>query len=98
MMEIDNVTALPSVYCAHLTNMSRTIETTPRRALVLIRVSKHQSVTKLTTNTRLKAPIGNKTNYYPTLSIFFNLQNHLLTSFDATYRIIHSFILTHSNS
>jgi len=47
-------------------------------------------------NTCLKASIGNKTDYYPTFSLFLYLQNHLhvLTHFDANYYIILSVILT----
>jgi len=50
MMKLGNVAALPSVCRDHLTNTPRTIVTNPpRTSLVLIRVSKHQSVIKLTT-------------------------------------------------
>ena len=86
-MKIGNVTALPSVYWDHLTNMSRTIVTTPTKIVG-------------TNTTCLKASIGNKTDYYPTFSIFLYLYNHLhvLTRFDANYYIILSVILTHSNS
>jgi len=50
--------------------------------------------------TCLKAAIGNKTDYYPTFSIFLYLYNHLHvpTHFDANYCIILSIILTHSHS
>jgi len=43
--------------------------------------------------------IGNKTDYYPTFSIFLYLENplHVLTRFDANYCIILSVILTHSH-
>jgi len=43
-----------------------------------------------TNNTCLKASIGTKTDYYPTLTIFFYLYNHLhvLTLFDTKYCII----------
>jgi hypothetical protein len=53
------------------------------------------------TNTKcLKGSIGNKTEYYPTFSIFLYLQNHLhvLTRFNANYCIILDVILTHSHS
>jgi len=47
-----------------------------------------------------QASIGNKTDYYPSLNIFFYLYNHLhvLTRFDANYCNILRNILTHSNS
>ena len=53
-----------------------------------------------TNTTCLKALIGNKTDYYPTFSIFLYLQNdlHMLRRFDANYCIILSVILTHSHS
>ena len=87
MMKIGHVTALPSVYRDHVTNMPRTIVTTPRQIVD-------------TNTTCLKALIGNKTDYYPTFSIFLYLQNHLhvLTRFDANDCIILSVILTHSHS
>ena len=57
MINIGNVTALPSVYWDHLTNMPRTIVLTPTQIFG--------------TNTMyLKASIGNETDYYPTFSIF----------------------------
>ena len=46
MMKIGNVIALPSVYWDHLTNMSKTMVTTPTQIVG--------------TNTSLKASIGNK--------------------------------------
>jgi len=48
----------------------------------------------------LKVSIGNKTDYYPTLSILLYLYNHqhVLTRFDANYCIILRNILTHSHS
>ena len=53
-----------------------------------------------TNMTCLKALIGNKTDYYPTLSILLYLYNHLhvLIRFDANYCIILRNILTHSHS
>ena len=72
MMKIGNVTPLPSVNCDHPTNTPKTIVTTPTQIVG--------------TNTAcIKASIGNKTDYYPTFSIFLYVQNHLhvLTRFDA---------------
>ena len=60
MMIIGNVTALPSVYLDHPTNMPRTVITT------------HTQITG-TNMTCLKASIGNKTGYYPNFSIFLHL-------------------------
>ena len=60
MINIGNVTALPSVYRHNETNMPRTIVTTPTQIVG--------------TNTMcLKASIGNETDYYPTFSIFLYL-------------------------
>ena len=86
MMKIGNVTALPSVYWDHLTNMPRTMVTTLTQIVG-------------TNTTCLNATTGNKTHYYPTYSIFLYLQNHLhvLTRFDANYCSILSVILTHSH-
>jgi len=86
-MKIGNVTALPSVYWDHLTNMPRMMVTTSTQIVG-------------TNTTCLKAWIGNKTHYYTTLSIFLYLQNHLhvRTRYDANYSIILSIILTHSHS
>ena len=47
MMKIGNVTALPSVYRDNQTNIPSSMVTTARRSLVLICISKHQSITKL---------------------------------------------------
>ena len=55
-MIIGNVTALPSVYWDHPTNMPRIIITTPTQIIG-------------TNITCLKVSIGNKTDYYPTISI-----------------------------
>ena len=80
MMKIGNVTALPSVYWDHLTNMPWTI------------VQPHTQI--VGTSSCIKASIGNKTDYYPTFSIFLYLQNHLHvpTRFDVNYCIILSAI------
>jgi len=69
-MKIGNVTVLPSVYWDHLTNMPRTMVTTPTQII--------------STNPCLKASIGNKTHYYQTFSIFLYLQNHLYVSMVTT--------------
>ena len=63
-MKIGNVTALPSMCRYHLTSMPWTIVATPtRRSLILVRVSKHQSVTKLTTIQPLVFSCTYKTTY-----------------------------------
>ena len=63
MMQIGNATALPSVYKAHLTCLRRWWRSS-RKSLVLIqRVSKHQSVTKLTTIQPLAFTYTYKTTY-----------------------------------
>ena len=86
MINIGDVTVLPSMNRSHTTNTPRTIVTTPTQVV--------------DTNTSLKASIGNKADYYPTFSIFLYLQNNLqvLRRFDANYCIILSVILTHSHS
>ena len=86
MINIGNMTVLPSMNRGQTTNTPGTIETTPTQIVG--------------TNTCLKASIGNKTDYYPTFSIFLYLQNnlHVLRRLDANYCIILSVILTHSHS
>jgi hypothetical protein len=86
MINIGNVTVLPSMNRGHTTNTPGTIVTTPTQIVG--------------TNTYLKGSIGNKTDYYPTFSIFLYLQNylHVLRRFDANYCIILSVILTYSHS
>jgi len=49
MINIGKVTVLLSMNCGHTTNTPGTIVTTPCSSMLLIRVSKHRSVTKLTT-------------------------------------------------
>jgi len=86
-MKDGHVTALPPEYYDSVTNMPRTMVTTPTQVVG-------------TNTTFLKALIGNKTHYYPNFQIFFYLLNHInvLTCFDANYCIILSVILTHSHS
>jgi len=50
--------------------------------------------------TCFKTSIHNKNDYYPNISMFFYLYNHLhvLTRFDASYYIILRNILTHNHS
>ena len=76
MINIGNVTVLPSMDRGYTTNMPGTIVTTPTQIVG--------------TNACLEASIGNKTDYHPTSSIFLYLQNHLhvLRRFDANYCII----------
>jgi hypothetical protein len=85
MINIGNVTVLPSINRGHTTNTPGTIVTTPTQIIGTNTCPKHRS---------------NETAYYPTFSIFVYLQNnlHVLRRFDANYCITLNVILTRSHS
>jgi hypothetical protein len=76
-MKIGIITAQPSVYRDHLSNMPRTMVTTPMQIIG-------------TNKTRLRTSIGNKTHYYTTFGIFLYVQNHLHVSMLTTVIVTHS--------
>ena len=88
MMKTDNSTSLPSLYWDVLTNMPGTMTTN----------SPPPPMHVDGTNSWLRASIGKKAHYYSTFSIFYLLNHHVLTRFDANYCITFSVILTHSHS